>query len=94
MEIGKLEQHCGLCGIIDYCAEPFSELCLCTDSRFTAMDEEQYLKLAQVSNAAITTQEVQSELEGWEDEDDIDTKTSELLNMRIADDIAFKINKS
>lgn len=46
MKIGQLEQHCGNCPLIDFCAEPFEELCLCTDSRLENVDIDIYKKLA------------------------------------------------
>lgn len=46
MQIGHLEQHCGKCPLIDYCAEPYEDLCLCTDSRLKYTDTEQYKELA------------------------------------------------
>lgn len=46
MKIGQLEQHCGNCPLIDFCAEPFEELCLCTDSRLENVDIDIYQKLA------------------------------------------------
>lgn len=47
MKIGKLDQHCGNCTIIDYCAEPFSELCICGCKALEEMEEEDYIKAAQ-----------------------------------------------
>lgn len=49
MKIGELDQHCGNCKIIDYCAEPFDELCLCTDSRLNDVEEDKYIELAEQS---------------------------------------------
>ncbi|MFA9464069.1 MAG: hypothetical protein ACERKN_07220 [Velocimicrobium sp.] len=50
MKIGQLEQHCGNCSVIDYCAEPFDDLCLCTDSRLKEVEEETYIELAEQSH--------------------------------------------
>lgn len=47
MKIGKLEQHCGNCAILDYCAEPFSELCICTCKVLEEIEEEDYIKAAE-----------------------------------------------
>ena len=44
MKIGELKQHCGDCLIIDLCAEPFNELCICTDEVLESVDEEEYIK--------------------------------------------------
>lgn len=49
MKIGELDQHCGNCKIIDYCAEPFDELCLCTDSRLNDVEEDKYIEIAEQS---------------------------------------------
>ena len=45
MKIGELEQHCGECGVCDYCGEAYC-YCLCTDERFEFVEEETYLELA------------------------------------------------
>lgn len=57
MKIRELEQRCGMCELIDYCAEPFDALCLCTDSRLADVDVGVYKKYAKdnrkLSNAEI-----------------------------------------
>ncbi len=45
-KIGKLEQHCGDCGVIEYCGESYYYT-LCTDDRFKDVDEERYKELAE-----------------------------------------------
>jgi hypothetical protein len=45
MKIGKLNMHCGNCKIIDCCDEPFSEICICKDSRFEDIEEEKFEEL-------------------------------------------------
>lgn len=50
MKIGELDQHCGNCSIIDYCAKPFDDLCLCTDNRLAEVEEERYIELAEQSH--------------------------------------------
>lgn len=52
MKIGKLDQHCGECPLIDFCAEPFEELCLCTDSRLENVDTDTYEQLAVTINGS------------------------------------------
>lgn len=47
MKIGELEQHCGNCKIIQYCAEPFDELCLCGVEALQEMEETDYIKTAE-----------------------------------------------
>lgn len=49
MRIGELDMHCGNCKIIDYCDEPYSEICVCCDKRFEHVNEESFLKLAETS---------------------------------------------
>jgi len=46
MLIGDLGQHCGECGVIEYCGNPFG-YCLCYDERFTKIEEEVYAKIAE-----------------------------------------------
>lgn len=46
MKVGQLDQHCGECPLIDYCAEPYEDLCLCTDPRLEDVDTDTYKELA------------------------------------------------
>lgn len=50
MKIGQLNERCGNCKVVDYCAEPFDELCLCTYSRLAEVEEERYIELAEQSH--------------------------------------------
>ena len=43
MKIGKLEQHCGDCAIIEHCCE--DGYAFCYDNRFANVDEDEFLKL-------------------------------------------------
>ena len=52
MKIGELEQHCGKCSIVDYCAEPFSSLCLCTQEELKGVDEAIYNEVAEKIQSA------------------------------------------
>lgn len=49
MKIGQLDMHCGNCEIIDHCGEPYSDICICVESRFKDVDEETFLKLIETS---------------------------------------------
>ena len=49
MKIGKLKQHCGNCGVIEFCGDPFC-YCLCNDERFKDITEEKYKELAEKIN--------------------------------------------
>ena len=49
MKIGKLKQHCGNCGVIEFCGDPFY-YCLCNDERFKDITEEKYKELAEKIN--------------------------------------------
>lgn len=52
MKIGEIEkQACGDCPLIEWCGEPFDDLCLCTDKRLENIDVEEYIKLAESSDA-------------------------------------------
>lgn len=44
MKIGKLEQHCGECNLIDLCGEPYSDICICSREEVSNMEEEDYRK--------------------------------------------------
>lgn len=47
MNIGKLEQHCGNCSVVEYCAEPFGSLCICTREELTEVEESTYRCMAE-----------------------------------------------
>lgn len=47
MRIGELDQHCGNCKILQYCAEPFDELCVCARAALEDMEEEEYIRTAE-----------------------------------------------
>ena len=46
MIICELKQHCGNCGVIEYCGNPFC-YCLCDDERFEDVEEKVYRMLAE-----------------------------------------------
>lgn len=46
MKIGQLDQHCGNCSIVEYCAEPFDDLCLCAREDLENIEESEYIKMA------------------------------------------------
>ena len=48
MKIGELDQHCGNCSIIEFCGEPFDEVCLCCNSTLEDLTEEEF-ELAKVT---------------------------------------------
>lgn len=47
-KLKELDQKCGECKCIDYCAEPFEDLCLCRDSRFSELTDTEYIKRAEM----------------------------------------------
>lgn len=49
MKIGQLDLHCGNCKIIDHCGEPYSDICICSESRFENVEEDTFLKLIETS---------------------------------------------
>ncbi|AUN25429.1 hypothetical protein RSJ21_09265 [Clostridium botulinum] len=49
MKIGELGMHCGECTLIEHCGEPYSDVCICTESRFENIDETKFLKLIETS---------------------------------------------
>lgn len=49
MKIGNLNMHCGNCNLIDYCGEPYSDICICSESRFKNIDENKFLEIAKIS---------------------------------------------
>ena len=49
MKIGNLDMHCGDCKIIDYCDQPYSEICICGELRFKDVEEDRFIQLAETS---------------------------------------------
>lgn len=49
MKIGELDMHCGECKIIEHCDEPYSDVCICDESRFENVEEDTFLKLVEIS---------------------------------------------
>ena len=47
MKLKDLNMNCGKCLCIEFCAEPYEELCLCYDSRFEKITQEEYIRQAE-----------------------------------------------
>lgn len=86
MKLNELDQHCGECSLISLCGDemPFSEVCLCADSRFASLTEEQYIELANQVHIENTPRS-----EDFESEEEY----VEALNMLIADDVEIKLEE-
>ena len=72
MKIGELDMHCGNCGVIDYCTEPYKTPALCRINAFADVLEEKYIQLAEeITSAEIKEKQQQYEENGvgWTDED-------------------------
>ena len=52
MKIGELEQHCGNCTIMEYCAEPFDSLCLCAREELADVKVNTYKLVAKKIQSA------------------------------------------
>lgn len=48
MKIKELDQHCGNCGVSEYCGNPFG-FCLCRGGSFGDMEESEYGKIAETA---------------------------------------------
>lgn len=46
MKLMELDMHCGKCKVIDFCGEPYSNVCLCANEVLGNIEEEDYLKTA------------------------------------------------
>ncbi len=46
-KLKELDQHCGNCGVMDLCGEPFSEICLCAREEIGELTEEEYRQQAE-----------------------------------------------
>ena len=55
MKIGDLDMHCGNCGAIDYCTQPYKTPALCCVSALADISEENYIQLAE----EITSEEIE-----------------------------------
>lgn len=72
MKIGDLDMHCGNCGVIAYCIEPFETPALCRVSALADILEEKYIQLAEeITSTEIKEKQRQYEENGvgWTDED-------------------------
>ncbi|EJO5349046.1 hypothetical protein NRP93_003198 [Clostridium botulinum] len=49
MKIGELGMHCGECTLIEHCGEPWSDIAICTESRFNNIDKDKFLQLVKTS---------------------------------------------
>lgn len=63
MKIGKLNQHCGNCSLIEYCTEPYETPCLCACEELDDVEEERYAELAD----SITDDEIKDKLQQYEE---------------------------
>lgn len=72
MKIGELDMHCGDCGVIDYCTEPYETPALCRVNSLADIAEEKYIQLAEnITSAEIEEKQRQYQKNGvgWPDED-------------------------
>lgn len=63
MKIGKLNEHCGECGIIDYCTEPYETPKLCIYEALSDVEESEYVRIAE----SITAEEIKDKLRKYEE---------------------------
>lgn len=49
MKIGELDMKCGNCNVVDYCDEPYSNICICCDNRFEDVEEKKFIELVETS---------------------------------------------
>lgn len=63
MKIGELNDHCGNCKLIDYCAEPYETPHLCACEKLEDMEEETYKQIA----GSITEKEIEDKLKQYEE---------------------------
>lgn len=62
MKIGELQDHCGNCKLISYCAEPYESPHLCVYEELEDVDEETYRQIAE----NITEEEISDKLRQYE----------------------------
>ena len=61
MKIGELDMHCGNCGLIDHCDDPFSEVAICRERRLADIDEEVFLGYLETSTVRYRDTEEQKQ---------------------------------
>lgn len=64
MKIGKLDDHCGNCKLVDYCAEPYETPHLCAYEELEYIDEETYKQIAE----SVTEEEIEDKLKQYEED--------------------------
>lgn len=87
LKIGKLQDHCGKCKLIDYCTGPYEIPHLCACEELEDVEEETYLKIAD----NVTKEEIEDKLKQYE-ENNISPWTDN-YNGAICDIIIKKIYK-
>lgn len=63
MKIGELNEHCGNCGLIDFCTEPYETPQLCVYEELEDIEEEEYKRIAE----RITEKEIKDKLRQYEE---------------------------
>jgi len=52
-KIGDMNSHCGECGLINFCGDPFESPYLCAEKRFKSVNIDDYIKLAETSTVSL-----------------------------------------
>ena len=63
MKIGELNEHCGNCKLIGFCAEPYETPELCAYEELSEIEQEEYKKIAE----SITEEEIMDKLRQYEE---------------------------
>ena len=64
MKIGKLDDHCGNCKLVDYCTKSFEAPHLCAYEELQYIDEETYKQIAE----SVTEEEIEDKLKQYEED--------------------------
>ena len=68
LKVGDMNSHCGECGLIDWCGEPYELPYLCNDNRFDDIDVEKYIKKAETSKVTLDTEDYNEVLKAISDD--------------------------
>lgn len=92
MKIGSLNQHCGDCGVVEYCGNAYG-FCLCYDERFSEMEEQQYIYFAKDAKTEIYNLCKECSADSDCCNCDYDDEARDYYCVQIADYVAERIGK-
>jgi len=68
LKVEDMDSHCGECGLIDWCGEPYELPYLCNDNRFNDTGVEKYKTMAEISKTKLDTEDYNEVLKAISDD--------------------------